>query len=124
MKEKQEGKNRPGRKEGRILPAKPGIKTTRKEQDEGKQKIERRKGIVQVQEPQIGIEEQKDPLSNEGKTENNLQMGEKPAKPLFKTTHVYDHGFRIAKASFLAELGLVLRSKIAIAPMAKATKRI
>ena len=38
--------------------------------------------------------------------------------------HFYDHGFRIAKASFLAELGLVLRSKIAIAPMAKATKRV
>ena len=38
--------------------------------------------------------------------------------------HYYDHGFRTAKASFLAELGLVLRSKIAIAPMAKATKRV
>ena len=38
--------------------------------------------------------------------------------------YVYDHGFRMAKASFLAELGLVLRSKIAIAPMAKATKRV
>ena len=38
--------------------------------------------------------------------------------------HFYDHGFRTAKASFFAELGLVLRSKIAIAPMAKATKRV
>ena len=38
--------------------------------------------------------------------------------------HYYNHGFRTAKASFLAELGLVLRSKIAIAPMAKATKRV
>jgi hypothetical protein len=38
-------------------------------------------------------------------------------------THSYDHSFRLAKASFLAELGLVLRSEIAIAPMAKATKR-
>ena len=37
--------------------------------------------------------------------------------------HSYDHSFRPAKAAFLAELGLVLRSKIAIAPMAKATKR-
>ncbi|MGM9667799.1 MAG: hypothetical protein ACI3XN_07085 [Eubacteriales bacterium] len=36
--------------------------------------------------------------------------------------HFYDHSFRLAKASFLAELGLVLRSEIAIAPMAKATK--
>ena len=40
-----------------------------------------------------------------------------------KVFHIYDHGFRLAKASFLAELGLVLRSKIAIASMAKATKR-
>ena len=38
--------------------------------------------------------------------------------------HIYDHGFCLAKASFLAELGLVLRSKIAIAPMAKATKLV
>jgi hypothetical protein len=37
--------------------------------------------------------------------------------------HIYDHSFRLAKASFFAELGLVLRSEIAIAPMAKATKR-
>jgi hypothetical protein len=36
---------------------------------------------------------------------------------------MYDHSFRLAKASFLAEWGLVLLSRIAIAPMAKATKR-
>ena len=36
--------------------------------------------------------------------------------------HCYGHSFRLAKASFHAELGLVLRSEIAIAPMAKATK--
>ena len=36
---------------------------------------------------------------------------------------IYDHSVRIAKASFLAELWLVLCSKIAIAPMVKATKR-
>jgi hypothetical protein len=36
---------------------------------------------------------------------------------------MYDHSFRLAKASFPAKLGLVLLSKIAIAPMVKATKR-
>ena len=36
--------------------------------------------------------------------------------------HNYDHGFCLAKASFSVELGLVLRCKIATAPVAKATK--
>jgi hypothetical protein len=37
--------------------------------------------------------------------------------------HNHNHSFRLAKASFLAELGLVLLCKIAIASMAKAADK-